>query len=60
MADETSSDADVIRLARVRDKVSARRKDKAADELATRFHDAMGWKDKPPRKSATKKGKRKR
>ncbi len=49
--------AEIISLARTRDKMMAIRQDRAEGELAKRFHDVMGWKDKPaaPRKKKPKK-----
>lgn len=50
----------IVDLERSRDRLQGRRQDRAAAELAARFHDAMGWKGKPATKSAGKKSKRKK
>lgn len=58
-----SGDGEIVHLGRVAEKVKRRRADKRAEELATRFHRAMGWKgtpDKPEKNSKGKRSKKKR
>lgn len=50
---QTPDDApDVVRLARVRDKLLIKRQDVEAEALARRFHDAMGWQGKGGKKGS--------
>ena len=61
MADEREQ-GEVLDLSRAGEQARRRRQDQAAQELATRFHRAMGWKGAPDqpkgRKSKPRKKKR--
>lgn len=57
---EPDAGAEVLDMDKSRDRVQRLRQERAAAELATRFHRAMGWKGTPdaPGGKAGKKGKR--
>lgn len=56
---EGGEGGEVVDLARAGERARRLKQDRAADELATRFHRAMGWKGTPD-KPAGKKRKAKR
>lgn len=60
---DTGDGGEVVDLARAAERARRLKQDRAADELATRFHRAMGWKgtpDKPPGKKRKAKRPKKR
>lgn len=59
---DTEHGAEVLDLGKSRDRAQRARQDRAASELAARFHQAMGWKGRPDAPGGTpgKKGKRKK
>ncbi|MFZ5755701.1 MAG: hypothetical protein ACOY3X_02235 [Pseudomonadota bacterium] len=60
MKGKKKTSAEVVDLVRSREALETRRQERAEAELASRFHDAMGWKGTADRSGGKKKPKRKK